>query len=52
MDDPEETKQSLREAYSRLLELDLDFDILLLAHGRPWVGGAKDALRRFSGSSG
>jgi hypothetical protein len=46
MDDAEATKQALREAYGRLLEL--DFDILLLAHGTPWVGGAKDALRRFS----
>jgi glyoxylase-like metal-dependent hydrolase (beta-lactamase superfamily II) len=52
MEDPEATKRSLREAYSRLLELDLDFDILLLAHGSPWVGGAKEALRRFSASSG
>jgi glyoxylase-like metal-dependent hydrolase (beta-lactamase superfamily II) len=48
MDDPEETKRGLREAYSRLLELDLDFDMLLLAHGEPWLGGAKEALRRFS----
>jgi glyoxylase-like metal-dependent hydrolase (beta-lactamase superfamily II) len=46
MDDPTATKQALREAYGRLLEL--DFDVLLLAHGTPWVGGAKDALRRFS----
>lgn len=46
MDDPVRTKGELRDAYSRLL--DLDFDILLLAHGAPWVGGAKDALRRFS----
>jgi hypothetical protein len=45
MDDPEATKQALREAYARLL--DLDFDVLLLAHGDPVVGGAKDALRAF-----
>ncbi len=45
MDDPEQTKAGLRTAYARLL--DLDFDILLLAHGDPVVGGAKDALRAF-----
>jgi hypothetical protein len=43
MDDPEETKQGLRDAYDRLL--DLDFDVLLLAHGDPVLPGAKDALR-------
>ena len=52
MDDPEETKAGLRSAYARLLDADLDFDILLLAHGRPWVGGAKDALRRFATADG
>lgn len=46
MDDPEETKRGLRAAYARLL--DLDFDHLLLAHGSPVVGGAKDALRGFA----
>ena len=45
MDEPEHTKQGLREAYRRLL--DLDFDLLLLAHGEPVVGGARDALRAF-----
>jgi glyoxylase-like metal-dependent hydrolase (beta-lactamase superfamily II) len=43
MDEPEQTKADLREAYRRLLEL--DFDLLLLAHGGPVVGGAKEALR-------
>lgn len=46
MDDPQDTKRALRTAYGRLL--DLDFDTLLLAHGTPVVGGAKDALRAFS----
>lgn len=46
MDDPDQTKQGLRESYRRLL--DLDFDNLFLAHGVPWVGGAKNALRRFA----
>ena len=50
MDDPEKTKAGLRNAYAALL--DLDFDILLLAHGSPWVGGAKDALRRFATTDG
>ena len=46
MDDPEQTKQGLRDAYRRLLEL--DFDVLLLAHGRPLVSGGKQALREFA----
>lgn len=46
MDNPAETKRALRSAYARLL--DLDFDTLLLAHGAPIVGGAKDALRSFT----
>jgi glyoxylase-like metal-dependent hydrolase (beta-lactamase superfamily II) len=49
MDDPEDTKTALREAYARLLEL--DFDMLLLAHGEPLVRGAKRALREFTAAS-
>jgi len=49
MDEPEETKARLREAYRRLL--DLDFDVLLLAHGDPVVSGGKDALRAFAEAS-
>lgn len=45
MDEPEETKKGLRRSYRRLL--DLDFDVLLLAHGAPVVGGAAEALRTF-----
>jgi len=45
MDDPEQTKSALRDAYGRLL--DLDFDRLLLAHGEPLSSGAKQAMRRF-----
>ena len=45
MDDPEDTKIALREAYGRLL--DLNFDTLLVAHGRPMASQARDALRRF-----
>jgi hypothetical protein len=46
MDDPERTKAGLREAYLRLL--DLDFELLLLAHGDPVLSGAHDALRAFA----
>ena len=49
MDDPEQTKQGLKAAYQRVLESDPDFDLLLLAHGQPVVGGAKEALRAFAG---
>jgi hypothetical protein len=46
MDNPDQTKAGLRDAYRRLL--DLDFDILLLAHGDPVVGGGHDALSAFA----
>lgn len=45
MDDPEATKRGLREAYEQLV--DLDFDVLLVAHGAPVVSGANAALRKF-----
>jgi hypothetical protein len=45
MDEPEDTKRGLRQAYERLLEL--DFDVLLLAHGQPVVTDGKEALRKF-----
>jgi glyoxylase-like metal-dependent hydrolase (beta-lactamase superfamily II) len=45
MDDPEQTKQALREAYRRLLGL--DFDLLLLAHGEPVIGAGRQALGEF-----
>ncbi len=43
---PAEVKQGLRAAYARLL--DLEFDHLLFAHGEPWLGGGKEALRAFA----
>ena len=46
MDDPQRTKEGLRAAYRRLL--DLDFDHLLLAHGDPVVGGAQAKLKEFA----
>ena len=45
MDDPERTKTGLRDAYRHLL--DLDFELLLLAHGDPVISSARDALRSF-----
>lgn len=47
-DDPEAVKRGLRTAYRRLLAL--DFEHLLLAHGHPWIGGARQALAEFVGS--
>ncbi len=49
MDEPEQTKQRLCEAYRGLLEL--DFELLLLAHGAPVLSGGKDALRAFAGAN-
>jgi hypothetical protein len=45
MDEPEQTKRGLRDAYRRLLEL--DFERLLLAHGEPVTSDAKQALADF-----
>jgi glyoxylase-like metal-dependent hydrolase (beta-lactamase superfamily II) len=50
MDDPEDTKRELLAAYRTLLAL--DFDLLLLAHGEPVVGGAHDALSAFVDTAG
>ena len=44
-DDPESVKAGLCDSLRGLL--DLPFDSLLLAHGEPLVGGAKQALREF-----
>jgi hypothetical protein len=44
-DDPEAIKRGLKAAYARLLSL--EFDHLILAHGLPWIGGAREALREF-----
>ncbi len=47
MDEPEETKEGLRESYRQIAAL--DFDHLLLAHGEPFVGSGRDALAAFAG---
>jgi glyoxylase-like metal-dependent hydrolase (beta-lactamase superfamily II) len=49
MDDPEETKAGLKRAFARLAD-ELDFDVLLVAHGEPMASGGREALRRFAGS--
>jgi hypothetical protein len=43
-DDPAAVKRGLKIAYRRVLDLDVAFDHLLLAHGQPWIGGARKAL--------
>jgi hypothetical protein len=45
MDDPRQTKQGLLDAYRTLL--DLDFELLLLAHGAPSTADARRELREF-----
>jgi hypothetical protein len=47
MDAPEQTKEGLRAAYRALAE-ELDFEHLLLAHGEPFVGDGREALRAFA----
>jgi len=46
-DDPEQVKRGLKAAYRRILDSDASFDHLLLAHGEPWIGGGRAALRDF-----
>lgn len=46
-EDPAGVKRGLGDAYLRLTET-LEFDVLLMAHGDPWVGGAREALRAFA----
>ncbi len=48
MDDPEKTKEGIIAALQPLLEL--DFDVLLLAHGAPLPVGGKQALQSFADS--
>jgi hypothetical protein len=48
MDEPERTKRGIVDSLRRLSEL--DFDVLLFAHGDPLVGDATDALAEFIAS--
>jgi glyoxylase-like metal-dependent hydrolase (beta-lactamase superfamily II) len=49
MDDPEKDKADLKRGFGELAD-QLDFDVLLLAHGTPYASGGRDALRRFAES--
>ena len=49
MDDPEKDKAALKRGFGELAD-QLDFDVLLLAHGTPYASGGRDALRRFAES--
>jgi hypothetical protein len=46
-DDPERIKRGLKQVYRRVAE-ERGFEHLLPAHGHPWIGGARDALREFA----
>jgi hypothetical protein len=46
MDEPEQTREGLREAYRRLAEL--EFDHLLLAHGDPFIEDGRAVLASFA----
>jgi hypothetical protein len=51
MDDPEQTKAGLLEAFSQVLK-DYEFEHLLLAHGLPLVGNGRRELERLIGEGG
>jgi glyoxylase-like metal-dependent hydrolase (beta-lactamase superfamily II) len=46
-DDVEATKRAIRESYARIAQ-EVEFDNLLLAHGDPIVGGAREKLLEFA----
>jgi glyoxylase-like metal-dependent hydrolase (beta-lactamase superfamily II) len=49
MDDPEKDKADLKRGFGELAG-QLEFDVLLLAHGKPYPSGGREALRRFAES--
>jgi glyoxylase-like metal-dependent hydrolase (beta-lactamase superfamily II) len=49
MDDPEQDKADLKRGFGELAD-QLDFDVLLLAHGKPYASAGRDALRSFAES--
>ena len=49
MDDPDKDKADLKRGFGELAD-QLDFDVLLLAHGDPIGSGGREALRRFAES--
>jgi hypothetical protein len=46
-DDPDAVKRGLRERFRRLAR-DIEFEALLLAHGKPIAAGGRSALRTFA----
>ncbi len=49
MDDPENTKRGLKDAYAQLAD-ELEFENLLVAHGEPIAGNGREELREFATS--
>jgi glyoxylase-like metal-dependent hydrolase (beta-lactamase superfamily II) len=49
--DPAADKRDMLAAFERLLD-EQEFDNLLFAHGEPWIGGGREALRAFVDSGG
>jgi hypothetical protein len=49
-EDPEGVRRGLAQAYLEIAE-SLPFEMLLLAHGEPQLGGAREALRTFADAS-
>ncbi len=49
MDDPERDKADLKRGFGELAD-QLEFDVLLFAHGDPIASGGRDTLRRFAES--
>src|SRR5215217_662693 len=47
MDDPGRDKADLKRGFGELAD-QLDFEVLLLAHGKPYPSGGREALRRFA----
>jgi hypothetical protein len=51
MDDPDAERRGLRDGLARLAD-ELDFEHLLIAHGRPLVGDGRARLREFAAGGG
>jgi glyoxylase-like metal-dependent hydrolase (beta-lactamase superfamily II) len=49
--DPAADKRDMLAAFERLLD-EQEFENLLFAHGQPWIGGGREALRAFVDSGG
>jgi hypothetical protein len=49
MDDPEKDKADLKRGFLKFAD-ELEFDVLLLAHGEPYASGGREALRVFAES--